>query len=208
MNLDNNSFKNINDNILEWFQQNNSLWSWRPHGESYQVFLGVWLENQGILEAENLNQFITTYNTPEKLVKVKSSNKMAMLIHQRNRGFELADVGRYLIKNMNNITRDFRNHMDDIFFLNDWIASEIDVYGFEVQNLVVSPSIIRIITRLSGFNLYPDQNNYFSSINTNKNAPILNTALESIARQLCATIVPQCLICPLLNYCHFVNRQQ
>ncbi len=197
------SWQKLGDELLEWYSYYGSPWKWRPSATPFQVYLGAWLESQGIMENDVINSLIKTCPTPEDLVAIDAENIAAILIAQRKRGIELVNVGQYLLDNFNGeIPTTLRTDFTDIF-INDWIADEVEAYGFNHNILVRSPDPQRALQRISCTTSYINLGQIFEALNSPERSQQLNTALTLLSRFLCARIQPKCLLCPLQAHCDY-----
>ena len=206
----------IQERLLNWFEQNGRNFPWRSQPSPYAVLIAEKLLQQTAAIdklVEVYNRIVDTYPTPRLLADadISALEDIIRPLGLRYRAKELRDMANELIARHNGeVPRDLKK-LIELPGIGDYTARAVLSLAFGEDMPVVDTNIARFLYRMFGLK------GSLPSNPARKRALIelagklipkgrtrkFNLALLDLCAQICKVSKPECLECPVQTHCAY-----
>lgn len=199
-------------NIFQWYKKNKRDLPWRSTNNPYFIWLSeVILQQTQVVQGLNYYyKFIENFPTVHHLAAASEEDVLKLW-----QGLGYYSRARNLHKAAQVVVRDYNGEFPKDFNLvlklpgiGPYTASAIVSMAYELPYPVIDGNVFRFIARLYGIDLpinepktYKIFHQILSQLMDSNQPSVFNNAMMEIGAIVCKPKQPQCVICPVLEFC-------
>jgi A/G-specific adenine glycosylase len=199
--------------LVDWWHENGREFPWRNTNNVFYILISeIMLQRTKADQVVSVfNDFISKYSTPDDVVNASKED-----ISQTLFSLGLPQRIDQIIKMAKQIKDDFQGNVPETYIelrklpgVGDYIASAVCCFGYGQPVIVVDTNTVRIIGRLFGIATHAESRRQKHIRHKHEFLldPIrprsYNFALLDLGALVCTSDEPDCVACPILNYCHY-----
>jgi len=206
----------VSSTLIQWYYKKNIIFPWRQSRDPYMIWISeIMLQQTQVSVAEKyFSKWMKKYSNIKSLSSANLDD-LSMLwagLGYYSRVYNIYKTVHILKKNYQYILPDNYNDLIKLPGIGDYTASAILSIAYQKNYLAVDGNLKRVFSRIK---MIPKNKQTLIQIKKiasdyffNKNAGILNQALMDLGRIICKPKNPQCMICPVCNYCKaFIKKK-
>ncbi|MEX0968389.1 MAG: A/G-specific adenine glycosylase [Bacteroidia bacterium] len=203
----------LRNNLAEWYKENNRNLPWRENANAYRVWLSeIILQQTRVAQGTPYyEKFIEEF--PDVFSLAAASEKQLLLLWQGlgyyTRARNLHRAAKLVSENFNGQFPESYAELRALPGVGDYTASAIASIAFGLPHAVVDGNVLRVLARLFGVEEAVDgplgrkRCKELAQALLNPEQPGLhNQAVMELGALICKPRNPDCLNCPVKNYCH------
>lgn len=197
-------------NLLEWFTRNRRDLPWRRTRDPYAIWISeVMLQQTRVATViPYYERFLARFPTFEALAEAKEHD---LLAHWAGLGYYYRARNLHKSARMMRASGCFPSLYNDILRLpgiGDYTAAAVSSIAFNLPHAVLDGNVFRVLSRV--FNdatniASPAGRKHFAHLADtllDRDVPgAFNQALMELGATICLPVNPQCLLCPVANFC-------
>jgi len=200
--------KKIVDLLLKWHQKNRRIFPWRDMRDPYRVLIAEFFLQRTPANrvAKLLPRFLTSFPSPEKLVKADLSH-----LEETYHSLGLKKRLSWLIESMKIVCESYDGKIPDrieellaLPGVGEYTASAVLCFAFDREIEIIDANVVRLYSRLFSI---PEKlvNKKARKILPKKKAKSYNEAILDFSALVCKK-QPNCEYCVLRNDCDYTKN--
>lgn len=197
--------------LINWWNKNGRDYPWRNTNNVFHILVSEMMLQR--TKADQVipvfNNFISKYPSPDDVINASEDELSQALF-----SLGLPQRSDYIIKMTRQIRDDFKGMVPEtyadlrqLYGVGDYIASAVCTFGYRQSMIVVDTNTVRIVGRIFGITTHTESRR--NKEIRDKHQFLLDTlrprsynfALLDLGALVCTSTKPDCVSCPILNYC-------
>lgn len=207
----------IQKNLLDWYDQNKRDLPWRRTQDPYSIFVSEMMLQQTQVKTviPYYGRFLTELPDWQSLAKAKEEKILKLWegLGYYRRARNLQAAAKMIIEEFNGHLPQTREEILKLPGVGQYSAGAVLSIAFQKAEPLVDGNVIRVFSRLFVLrgNLKTGENHQnvweiARSLIPSKRPGDFNQALMELGATLCLSDNPQCLLCPLFQFCEAAQR--
>lgn len=203
-------------NLIKWQGNNCRKFAWRNTNDPYRILISEILLQRTRAEKvqEIFNQFFDKYPDLISLsdASQKDVSKIIEPLGLKKRATYLIELSEFIRDNHNSEVPDSKDELLIIKGIGFYTANAVMCFAFGKRRAIVDWNVARVIKRIWNMDISssPHTNEKVMSFAQNllpeKNPKEYNWALLDFAALVCKPRKPDCLNCPMQNFCEYHRK--
>ena len=205
------------DSLLYWYNKNKKLFPWRKIKDPYKIWVSEIMLQQTQVQTviPFYNKWVLKFPNIESVSKAGDNELFkyweGLGYYQRVQNLRKACI--QILENYDGSIPSNKNDLMNLKGVGDYTASAIASIAFNKKHHVIDGNVKRIMSRLLCLPHFLSKsmskiNKFLSEHISDKSPGDFNQALMDLGREICTPKSPQCLKCPISDYCksHLMNK--
>lgn len=216
---ENSTIKNVQLALLKWFENEGREFPWRLTENPYHILLAEKLLQQTLARDQVVlayNELINRYPNIRDLAKARISDIRGIIkplgLHYRAK--ELIKMAREIVKQHQGTIPSNLSDLLALTGVGDYSARAILSFAYNKDAPIVDTNVARFLFRLLGLDGSIPQNparskslrNYAREFIPKGMSRNYNFAVLDLCSAICKSKKPQCLACPIQQFCDYGKR--
>ncbi len=202
-----------------WFIENRKDYPWRRTQDPYAILVSELMLQQTqistVLERGYYTRWLETFPDWQSLAQAPEEQVLATWqgLGYYNRARRLHELAKTIVEQYQGQLPQDYDTLLSLKGIGDYTAAAVSAFAFDLAYPLVDGNVIRLLSRLYNYQEAIDKEPGKSQIWTwaaelldTKNACVYNAAIMEIGQQICKK-KPQCLICPVADFCQAKDQQ-
>jgi A/G-specific adenine glycosylase len=192
--------------LLTWYDKNKRDLPWRRTREPYRVWVSEIMLQQTRVAAvvEYYDRFLQRFPTVQKLAAARLDSVLAawsgLGYYRRARALQAA--AKEIVENHGGCLPNSADELRNLPGIGRYTSAAIASIAFQEPVAVVDGNVERVLSRMAGRHLNGEKAWSFAETLLSTSRPgDFNQAVMELGATVCLSRDPQCLICPLRDFC-------
>ena len=199
--------------LVDWFYKHGRNFPWRDESglNPYKILITEVLLQKTKAEtvAKIWHEFFKAFPTIEELAN-SSEDRVLNIIRPLGlayRAKRLIEIARQIVRDFNGVISSSLDELLRLRGVGPYVASAVLCFAYGEPQPIVDSNVMRMMNRFRGFTDEKTIREYLSKMIPKDHPREFNWALLDIAATICKPDEPNCVVCPLNQYCLKIELQ-
>ncbi len=199
----------ISNNLIEWYLKNNYSFPWRNSTDPYRIWISEIMLQQTQVKTviPYYNNWMTLFSNVQTLSKapIQKILKCWEGLGYYQRAHNIHETSKIIVQDFKGVIPQEYSKLISLKGIGDYTASAILSIAFKKKYPAIDGNLKRVIARLSGLEnskkIISNSKKIIMNFMNNNNPGFINQALMDLGREICLPRNPQCISCPIAQFC-------